>query len=89
MSTEGRWLEDEIGTVMGYVRGARTDPSLIDEAEAAIRNLRDVAADQHSQEAGAVVSSIESAIVEFEASHATMALQHLSRALMLVSRFSV
>jgi hypothetical protein len=86
MSRDSRWIEDQISEVMGYVRGAKSDPSIVGRAEDALEKLRDVAAGQEFPEKAAVVTSIEAAMAEVQANHATAAVQHLSRALMLVSR---
>ena len=73
---------------MGSVRGAKADPTMIEKAETALTKLRDDTTSAEFPEKAAVMLAIDSALSEFQANHATAAVQHLSRALMVVSRSS-
>ena len=88
MSRDARWIEDKIQGVMGSVRGAKSDPTMIEKAETALTKLRDDAAGAEFPDKPAVLLAIETALIEFQANHATAAVQQLSRALMVVSRSS-
>jgi hypothetical protein len=86
MTKDARWIADQIAQVMGLARGAKSDPSYVELAEAALLKLSEDAERYEFPNKPVVLGAIQEAVTVFAAGHATRAVQHLSHALMTLSR---
>ena len=86
MAQDSRWLVDRIGRVMSLVRGSSSNPYYTDFARSALGSLREDVARYEFPNKARALTAIEQAAAAFESGNAPHAVQHLSRALLSVTR---
>ena len=79
-------LEARVGAAMAAVRGTHADPERRPIAERALSDLHQHVSSEEHPKRETILSSVEQAREAFEAGNYSIALQHLSGALIAVTR---
>lgn len=86
MPTKKQPLESKIEAAMAAVRGTKADPERRPDADEALSDLHEYASTQEYPGKEAILPGVEQAVDSFQADNYTSAVQHLSRALIRVTR---